>query len=111
MLGHFAGLKMVSSMYALQDIGERQTRYIKRTWRERLFGKLYGKWRPLKAHKLIVFPVMSPAMYWAGDAFVYHPSLEPEIRRAIARANMESKALGEYTPAFVNNGIWRVGGS
>jgi hypothetical protein len=78
MLGNIAGYRMVESVNAI-DVNEivgKKPKYIKRTWKERLFERPFS---PFKKYRLIMLPEYKPMMYSVMDTIIYHPSFKDKI--------------------------------
>ena len=79
MLNNFGGFKMVESANAIDttEIVGKMPKYIKRTWKERLFTL---PWKSLKKYELIMVPEYKPCMYRMYDRIIYHPSFRGEMK-------------------------------
>ena len=75
--------KFYSSIHAVQRDGDRPLT-VKRLWRDRLFTLPWTPWKPTRT---IMVPNYKPVMYKIGNDIVYHPSLEPTVKRMGDYAN------------------------
>lgn len=88
------GLRVVESLFAVEEVKEEKEIQIPRTLWERFFDPdptrpLWQKTRP----EIIMVVTHKPAMYKLMNQFVIHPSLMPGLMDAINKQNESSKVF------------------
>ena len=67
-------------------------KYVDRSIKERLCGKLYGRWKPLNKKRLVSVPNYIPdgSFYLTDDKLICHPQTAQELRRYLQKGYDEN---------------------